>query len=237
MARERLDEMGAGLALLRGRNLRDLGGLPTRELGLVIKPRCFFRGSTPSGFALDEWRALTSLNLRSAIDLRSHTEVAECGVSLFSAEVQALHLPLFGVARPRWIAPRDQSPRATAARYFEMLHEGLGNVAALVNHVAQPGALPFVVSCTAGRDRTGIVVACLLDLLHVTDEAAGVDYAESDCFDPTSGRAHAATIHELLALIRARHGSTQHMLAPHGVTTSVTQTFRRALLAPAAVAS
>jgi len=134
------------------------------------------------------------------------------------------------VPRQNWIAPADQSPRATAGRYLEMLEDGVAMLATLICRVVRSGTAPFVVSCTAGRDRTGIVVACVLDLLDVTDEAIATDYARSDPFDPASGRAHAGTIQELFRLVRARYGSVERMLAPYGVTDSVNQALRRELL-------
>jgi protein-tyrosine phosphatase len=216
--------------LLWRRNLRDLGGLPTQD-GLVVSLRRLFRSSSPSLFDAEEQRELLSLNLRGAIDLRTSAELAQFGSSVFPADVRVLNLPLFEAARSNWISPSDQRPQATAERYFEMLQVGLPALAAVVGAVGAPNATPVVVSCTAGRDRTGIVIACLLDLLGVTDEAIAADYAHSDPFDQEVGRAHAATVHEFLALIRRRFGSTQRMLAPQGVTSGVVEALRRDLLA------
>jgi len=231
MSGERLPDDTDSDAVLLGRgNLRDLGGLRTRCGRLVVAPRRFFRSSAPSRFDLEQQRALTRMNLRIAIDLRSSTEVAQSGASVFSATIQTVHQPLFESARETWIAPTNQTPRATAERYFEMLKDGLGALSAVILRVAHPDTTPFLISCSAGRDRTGIVVACFLDILDVTDEAIATDYARSDSFDPGSGRAHFATIQELLALVRGHYGSTQQMLDPHGVTTGIRQTLRRELL-------
>lgn len=217
-------------ALLQHRNLRDLGGLATRRRGSVVAPGRFFRSSSPSRFELEEQRALSSLGLRSIVDLRTSAECARDETANFSTEVRVVHLPLFESARPHWIAPTDQSSGATADRYLEMLQAGLPALAAVVVHVARPEANPFVVSCTAGRDRTGIVVACLLDLLDVTDEAIAMDYARSDAFARETGRAHPATILELLSHVRDRYGSTERMLAPLGVTSSIVESLRQELL-------
>lgn len=212
------------------RNLRDLGGLPTREPGVFVKPGHFFRSSALSAFDLDEHRALVALDLGRAIDLRTHGELAVPRAVAIPTHLRVIHLPLFESARPNWIAPADQSPRATAGRYLEMLQDGLGTIAAIVAELARPAAPPFLISCSAGRDRTGIVVACLLDLLDVTDEAIAADYAQSDSFDPSSGRAHASTMLELFALVRHGYGSTQHLLASRGVTEATVQALRGELL-------
>jgi protein-tyrosine phosphatase len=111
-----------------------------------------------------------------------------------------------------------------------MLEDGLPRLAAVTLQIAQFGGAPFVVCCSAGRDRTGVVVACLLDLLDVPDETIAVDYSRSDRFDQQTGRAHPETILELLALLRIRHGSAQAMLAPHGFAEGTLTTLRETLL-------
>jgi protein-tyrosine phosphatase len=113
-----------------------------------------------------------------------------------------------------------------------MLTDGLLALGSVIAHVAQPNAVPFLVCCGAGRDRTGIVVACLLDLLGVPDEAIASDYAESDFFDQQGGRAHADTILELLKLIRSRHGTTARMLSPFDDVGDAVERLRRELLVP-----
>lgn len=40
----------------------------------------------------------------------------------------------------------------------------------------QPGALPMLIHCTQGKDRTGLVVALVLMLLNVPTEAITYDY-------------------------------------------------------------
>ena len=212
-------------AVLKQRNLRDLGGLPTRDPSLVVHPGRFFRSSSPSGFNSDERRAFAALSPRLTVDLRTDFEVAHSAE--FPLENMRLaQIPLFRVARRHWIAPPDQSPGATAARYFEMLQDGLESLAAIVLELTQPDAFPVVISCSAGRDRTGIVVACLLDLLDVTEDAIAIDYAQSDSFDPTSGRAHAETMVQFLALIRSRFESTGNLLRTLGVTSGHIQSLR-----------
>jgi hypothetical protein len=144
--------------------------------------------------------------------------------------VQVFNLPLFEIAWKNWISPVDQSPQATATRYFEMLGEGLDSLAAAVLRAAQPDNTPVLICCAAGRDRTGIVVACLLDLLDVTDEAIATDYALSDLFVQDGGRAHPGTIIEFFRLLRSHHGSTQRLLLSRGVSAHVVETLRREFL-------
>jgi protein-tyrosine phosphatase len=219
------------VALLRARNIRDLGGLPTRG-SLVIAPGRFFRGSDPSQLGRAERLTLARLNLRSVVDLRTQAEADRSSNAGLIPGAEVFHLPLFETARPNWVAPADQTPRAAAVRYVEMLGDGLHALANIVVQVGQPRTTPFLVCCAAGRDRTGIVVACLLDLLEVSDEAIASDYAQSDFFDQQGGRSYPATILEFLALMRDRYGSTTRMLFSVGVPVDVVERLRRDLLVP-----
>jgi protein-tyrosine phosphatase len=45
--------------------------------------------------------------------------------------------------------------------------------------LSQPDALPAVFHCSAGRDRTGVAAALLLNVLGVPDEAIAADYART----------------------------------------------------------
>jgi protein-tyrosine phosphatase len=175
---------------------------------------------------------LAGLGLRSAVDLRTTVEILRSAAAPFAPDVQFLHLPLFETVRPNWIAPADQRPRATARRYLEMFEVGRGAIAAVVVRLARPDAAPLMISCSAGRDRTGIVVACLLDLLDVAEEAIATDYGLSDAFEPAGGRAHPATIVEWFGLVRNRYGSVARLLASSGVTDGVVEALGRNLLVP-----
>jgi protein-tyrosine phosphatase len=97
-------------ALLERRNLRDLGGLPTRD-GLVVVAGHLFRSSSPSHFDADERRELGSLGLCTVIDLRTTAERELRGRSDFPTDVQASHLPLFETVRDNWIRPADRVAR------------------------------------------------------------------------------------------------------------------------------
>lgn len=215
--------------LLLLRNLRDLGGLVTRSGG-TVRSRRFFRSSSPTRFGVAQRQALVALGLNWVIDLRSTAEVAKSGNAISLPGARVVHVPFFEAAQRNWIAPVDQTPQATAGRYLEMLEQGLPALAAVVLQVAQTNQKPFVVCCSAGRDRTGIVVACLLDLLDVPDEAIASDYARSDLFDPQTGRADASTILELLEHLRTRYDSVQRMLLSHGVTEDTVRALRETLL-------
>jgi protein-tyrosine phosphatase len=220
------------LALLDYRNLRDMGGHKAPGERVIARGR-IFRGSSPARFEAPEHQALLSLRLRSVIDLRTTEEVLSSNIKTHLPHLAVHHQPLFEAVRSSWVAPSDQGPRSTASRYLEMLDDSAGALVNIVLRVAHPDSAPVLVCCAAGRDRTGIVSACLLDLLEVDDDTIAADYARSDAFVHDGGRAHSATIVEFLNLIRRRYGSVHELLRGYGLPDSSVQGLRQALLVPA----
>ena len=70
-----------------------------------------------------------------------------------------------------------------AGTFFELYLAWLdGSGAAFadaVHALARPGALPALVHCTAGKDRTGVLMALVLDVLGVGEKAIVADYLQS----------------------------------------------------------
>ncbi|MBX6389552.1 MAG: tyrosine-protein phosphatase [Frankia sp.] len=69
--------------------------------------------------------------------------------------------------------------RELADIYDFLLDQRGEGLAAAVRALAAPGALPAIVHCSAGKDRTGLVIMLVLDLLGVPDEVIAQDYART----------------------------------------------------------
>jgi protein-tyrosine phosphatase len=55
----------------------------------------------------------------------------------------------------------------------------------VIDKLTEPGALPALAHCTAGKDRTGMVIALILGAVGVPDETIVEDYALSGAYlDP-----------------------------------------------------
>jgi protein-tyrosine phosphatase len=63
--------------------------------------------------------------------------------------------------------------------YRFVIDERGSYVAAAVRHLCAPGALPALVHCSAGKDRTGLIVALVLAAAGVPDDVIAADYALS----------------------------------------------------------
>jgi protein tyrosine/serine phosphatase/ADP-ribose pyrophosphatase YjhB (NUDIX family) len=210
-------------------NFRDLGGLPTRH-GLTVKPGRLYRSGDPSQLDPANRQSLLAIGLRTVVDLRMSLELEERGVGQLDPSCTHLHFPLFESVRPNWISPTDQSPEATAKRYLEMLSDGTETLVRTVMALSEHDVYPLAIHCAAGRDRTGIIVACVLDLLGVEDKAIASDYALSDRAVNDGARAHSQTMLHLLAGIREQYGSTRELLKAQGVSDEVFDQFRRNLV-------
>jgi len=193
-------------------NLRDLGGIPTRA-GATMAAGRLFRGAEPPVEAGLAARLITATGVRRVLDLRMEQEVEQSGPPLLPSVCEWVRLPLVETLEPHWPNPIDRTPPSTAQRYFEMLQAGREAMARIVDVLGDANTKPTLIHCVAGRDRTGIVIACLLDLLDVPDEVIGADYAISSEVDDEEGRnARPDNILLLLQLIRARFGSVREML-------------------------
>ena len=104
----------------------------------------------------------------------------------------------------------------------------------VLEYLARPDALPALVHCHVGKDRTGILVALLLELLGVTREEILPDYVASNA--GLGSIAHTQVQAEVLAWTLAgleeRYGSTRGYLEAHGLTEETVTALRAALLEP-----
>ena len=158
-------------------NFRDLGGYPARN-GSTTRWRTLFRSDSPHRLSEVDRASLIGCGLRTAIDLRQAEELAEApNAFAASPQVSYRHLPLLNDT-----PSMPEVLPALVEIYRSILDERGEQVAAVLAALAAPDALPAVVNCTAGKDRTGLIVALLLGLVGVPNEAIVADYALSgDC--------------------------------------------------------
>lgn len=55
-----------------------------------------------------------------------------------------------------------------------------GPFSLILRHLASPNPAPILIHCTAGKDRTGVIVALILSLCGVSDEAVAHEYSLTD---------------------------------------------------------
>lgn len=157
-------------------NVRDVGGYQTRD-GRTIRWRTLLRADSLHRLTEDGQAHLLEAGLRTIVDLRRDEELATApNVFAASDRVRYLQVSL----SPIPIAPNaeggfdaDSLPRT----YRAIVDSRHAELRQILGTLAAPGGLPALVHCTAGKDRTGVVVALLLALAGVDHAAIAEDYA------------------------------------------------------------
>jgi protein tyrosine/serine phosphatase len=164
-------------------NVRDLGGLSTTS-GQLTASGVFVRADDVSKLSDEGWDALVAYGVRTIIDLRHPVELRETGVRArieHRARTRGLryeNVPFLDDSNTAAMAELERAP-STADLYRRMLRKFSRNVARIFHALAAVDETTTVVQCLAGRDRTGLVAAFLLELSGVPRTAAAADYALS----------------------------------------------------------
>lgn len=160
-------------------NFRDLGGYRTAD-GRMVAWRRLFRADGLNKLTPGDRKQLVDLGLSTVIDLRTLDEAEQRGsFPVDDVPVRYVGLPLTDVLPATEDLPDWKEAAYVATRYGAMVSEG-GPVLTEAIHVLAGGdALPAVMHCSAGKDRTGVLSALVLAFLGVPDEVIIEDYALS----------------------------------------------------------
>jgi protein-tyrosine phosphatase len=160
-------------------NFRDLGGTGTID-GRRVRPGLLYRSDGLTHVDADERTHLRdALGIRTIIDLRSPMEHAGLGryePDVFGVEV--LELPVLDGAVMQAKAQAGHFDMATM--YQHIAFDGAPQIARALGLLADAARLPAIVTCSGGKDRTGLVVAIALLALGVPAEAVLDDYQRSE---------------------------------------------------------
>ncbi len=156
-------------------NLRDTGGYRTID-GRTTRWRTFLRSDSLHRVPPMAQTTLLNYGVRTVIDLRRSDELHGApNVFANSSEIVYHHLSLLADSLPE----RKVAPRSLPDIYRLILEQRQKQLRQTLATLAAPGGLPAVVHCTAGKDRTGLIVALLLGLVGVPAATIIADYALS----------------------------------------------------------
>jgi protein tyrosine/serine phosphatase len=196
-------------------NTRDVGGLPTTDGSRIVSRRLLRSDNLQDLSAEDVRRLIDDYGVRTVADLRADIEIRAGGPGPMTREplVAVEQLSLFPERSREAVAagqpdvpPWERRPvtgRGFSGLYLGFLAERADSVLAALRMVAhREGAT--LVHCTAGKDRTGTVVALALADAGVERAAIVADYAASaDHFDELMKRLGASAGTRELALAAA----------------------------------
>lgn len=175
------------ISLEGGHNFRDMGGYPTLD-GRLVASGLLFRSGTISELSDRDHDLVNALGLALICDLRSNNErkrrpsrlPATARYEVWSRDHHVSAGDLIEAMR-RPGATADQMRAGMVEAYRTLPYEQAPSYRTLFLRIAG-GSLPLMFHCAAGKDRTGIAAALLLDLLGVSRERIVEDYILTDRF-------------------------------------------------------
>jgi protein-tyrosine phosphatase len=189
-------------------NLRDLGGTPAGDWlvvarGRVYRSEALVRPGTTALCAVWEpthTRLYGELGLRTVLDLRARAETARAPSAwpdATSAAYVALPMDEGAEGDTNFVAEIRAGLRTRftaddlADFYASTLRRRGPDFGAGLRVIADAARLPALVHCAAGKDRTGLLIALLLEALGVSRPVVVADYALTGVLRPDRVRAYA----------------------------------------------
>jgi protein-tyrosine phosphatase len=209
-----IDVRGTRLDLPGTSNLRDLGGYPTADGKFVGRGR-LLRSEALTHAGVSEMHAVwqeshashyQALALRTVIDLRSENETQKVPSAWEAATgAQVVPLPIaegvegtdtdvMGKVLSGALSRFDVEDLADL--YTATLDRRAETFAAAIRVLADADRLPALVHCSAGKDRTGLFIALVLEVLGVERSLIVEDYALTGVLRPNRVEAYAALLRE-----------------------------------------
>jgi protein-tyrosine phosphatase len=211
-----------------GSNFRDLGGHPTGA-GRRVRNNMVFRSAHLA--EVPEESPIRSAGLRTVVTLQSRTEISILGPPHADVlrEVRWEHIPI----GDRWFRDREPISLIPGREHHSILHDFREDWRTFFNILAERDVYPLLFHCSAGRDRTGVGAAMLLELLGVSRERILADFLESNLVFPKMPLA-AAQLEPVFELIDESGGIETFMSEGVGLDHASLEAIREDLLEDAA---
>jgi protein-tyrosine phosphatase len=153
-------------------NIRDLGGYKTKD-GRTTRWGVLFRADGLHNLTEESQQVLVNKGIRTVIDLRRSKELKEKKNPFAdSGKVDYHNVCLINPA-----APDGAQIRNLGELYIQVLENSKAELLRVFTLLADHSGHAALFHCAAGKDRTGIVAALLLDLAGVPHDTIAEDYA------------------------------------------------------------
>lgn len=229
-------------------NARDAGGYPTQD-GQWMRRDWIFRSAALDALTQEDLDQFNQLGIRTVIDLRDKREADAAPDRFDENKVRYLRIPIFEDR----LFERDLDNFPTLlGQYQIIMDEHVHQLIAVLQVMAESADRPMLIHCTAGKDRTGLIIALLHAIVGLADDTILADYGASQSILGTqfedSVRAlyaraalparilgasprHAPPtyLQQTLDTIRSQHGSVSHFLTQSGLDAAAQERLRTAL--------
>jgi protein-tyrosine phosphatase len=228
-------------------NFRDSGGYPTRD-GSSVRWRTLFRSDSHHKLTESGKQAIYDLGIRTSIDLRAEHETQSSPSVFASSEAIAYRqLPLKATGSDTR-APRANDLPELNRMFLDSGHDSFSTI---LHAMAENRTFPVVISCAVGKDRTGLMVALLLELAGVHRDDVIEDYALTakhagkrieqiaamalaDGRDPAQFarlmECRPETMAQSLAYLDDQHGGAERYVSKIGLSPATIASLREALI-------
>jgi len=169
-------------------NFRDLGGMPANA-GYIRSGR-LLRSEGPANFSPEQFAALRELGIRNIVDLRTMSETEQephlwqgdaCQWNRMEVKVDLRFHGNDG--RHRLLEGGDaQTAMEVMVETYSQLPDALAPHWRAIGACLREDGCPLLINCTAGKDRTGVAVALILEMAGVPRETIMEDYLQSRVF-------------------------------------------------------
>jgi protein tyrosine/serine phosphatase len=176
-------------------NFRDIGGYgvrsPPDSLGgspVSVKRGLIYRCAELTNIAGEGKSKLGDLGIKTIFDLRSFKEAEKSGgksaTDTAVPGISRVPVPVFEDQdfSPEQLALRyrpylDGGTEGFTQAYSDILENGAPSFTRIFKHLRDTPNDPFIVHCAAGKDRTGVFAALVLNLAGVDDETIAQEYS------------------------------------------------------------
>jgi len=222
-------------------NLREPAGYPAAHG--VTRSGVLYRSDGLKSLTERGRVQLVELGVHTIIDVRDDFEREVQPDALDGLEIDTVHIPVYEGS-----AAANSGPGITLPSMYESIVVEHGEVVvSALRLIASPETGPVLVHCTAGKDRTGIVIALALRAVGVAPDVVIADYARSESnlagewleamvaltsrfgiadtpeLRGIMGSTPASVMEGLLELIDERYGSVTDYLLAQGFTSDELQ--------------
>jgi protein-tyrosine phosphatase len=165
-------------------NFRDLGGYTTAD-GRRVKPGLIFRSGELSNLTPQDYRAVSTLGLRTVYDLRTDSERATAQTKWAAGPVQTFvspkpGSPLAGLSLKSGAQLKPAHARDVMLGFYRQMPTAYAPEFRVIFQQLLQDKAPLLLHCTAGKDRSGLASALILIALGVPRVQVLSDYELTD---------------------------------------------------------